>query len=88
MAAGRAAESSASITHCADLLVKSSDIMHPMTQLMRFIAGYLTWHAGEPQKALEILSSVLDARRKIHWGIQSFYFGELFYLCPTARRQW
>ena len=65
MAAGRATETIASITHCADLLVKSSDIMHSMDQLMRFIAGYLTWHAGELQKALEILSSVLEARRKI-----------------------
>ncbi len=65
MAAGKPVESIESITHCADLLVKSSDIMHPMTQLMRFITGYLTWHAGEPQKALDILESVLEARRKI-----------------------
>ena len=65
MAAGKPAESIDSITHCVDLLIKASDIMHPMAQLMQFITGYLTWHAGEPQKALEILSSVLEARRKI-----------------------
>lgn len=65
MAAGKSAESIKSITHCVDLLVKSSDIMHPMTQLMRFITGYLTWHAGEPRKALEIMISVLEARRKV-----------------------
>ena len=39
MAAGKPAESIESITHCAELLVKCSDIMHPMTQLMRFITG-------------------------------------------------
>ena len=65
MAAGKLAESIESITHCADLLVKPSDIMHPMTQFMRFITGYLTWHAGMPRKALEIMSSVLEARQKI-----------------------
>ena len=77
MAAGKPAESIESITHCADLLVKSSDIMHPMTQLMRFITGYLTWHAGNPQKALEIMSSVLEAQRKIigefsHFTLESY----------------
>lgn len=45
MAAGTAAESIESITHCVDLLVKSSDTMHPTTRSMRFIAGYLIWHA-------------------------------------------
>ena len=77
MAAGKPVESIESITRCVDLLVKSSDIMHPMTQLMRFITGYLTWHAGEPQKALEILESVLEARRKIigefsHFTLESY----------------
>ncbi len=77
MAAGKPVESIDSITHCADLLVKSSDIMHPMTQLMRFITGVLTWHTGEPQKALEINESVLEARRKIigefnHFTLESY----------------
>ena len=77
MAAGKPVESIDSITHCAELLIKSSDIMHPMTQLMRFIAGFLTWHAGEPQKALEINESVLEARRKIigefnHFTLESY----------------
>ena len=77
MAAGEPAESIKSITHCVDLLVKSSDIMHPMTQLMRFITGYLTWHAGKPQEALEIMSSVLEARQKIvgefsHFTLESY----------------
>ena len=77
IAAGKPAEFIDSITHCVDLLIKSSDIMHPMTQLMRFITGYLTWHAGEPQKALEIMSSVLEARRKIigefnHFTLESY----------------
>ena len=77
MAAGKPVEAIESITHCADLLVKSGDIMHPMTQLMRFITGYLRWHAGEPQKALEVLESVLEARRKIigefsHFTLESY----------------
>ena len=51
--------------------------MHPMTQLMQFITGYLTWHAGEPQKALEIMISVLEARRKMigefsHFTLESY----------------
>ena len=65
MAAGKPAESIESITHRAELLVTCSDGMHPMTQLMRSISGCLTWHAGEPQKALKIMSSVLETRRKI-----------------------
>lgn len=77
MTAGKPAKSIKSITYCADLLVKSSDIVHSMTQLMLFTTGYLTWHAGEPQKALEILSSVLEARRKIigefsHFALESY----------------
>lgn len=77
MAAGKPVESIGHITRCADLLVKASDIMHPMTQLMRFIAGFLTWHAGEQEKALEINESVLEARRKIigefsHFTLESY----------------
>ena len=65
MAAGKPIDSTKSITRCVELLVQSSDVMHPMTQLMRFIAGLLTWHAGEPKKALEIHQSVLEARQEI-----------------------
>lgn len=77
MAAGKPVQSIESITCCVDLLVKSSDVMHPMTQLMRFITGFLTWHAGETQKALEINESVLEARRKIigefsHFTLESY----------------
>ena len=77
MAAGKPAQSIASINHCVDPLIKYSDSMHPMTQLMRFISGYLTWHAGDPQKALEIMSSVLEARRKMvgefsHFTLESY----------------
>ena len=61
-----------SINHCVDLLIKSSDSMHPMTQLMRFISGCLTWHAGDPQKALEIMSLVLEARRKTMGEVSHF----------------
>ncbi|KAG8533100.1 uncharacterized protein KY384_001883 [Bacidia gigantensis] len=77
MAAQKPVESIEHITHCTDLLVKSSDTMHPMTQLMRFIAGFLTWHAGEREKALEINESVLEGRRKIigdfsHFTLESY----------------
>ena len=65
MAAGEPAKSIDHITRCVELVEKSSTHMHPMTQLMRFIAGVLTWHAGERKKALEIHESVLEARRKV-----------------------
>ncbi len=84
MAAGKPVESIDSITHCSDLLVKSSDIMHPMTQLMRFITGYLTWHAGEPQKALEINVIGSGGPAQDYWRIQSFHLGKLFYLWPIT----
>lgn len=41
------------------VLIKAGNIMHPMTELMRFIAGFLIWHTGEKGKALEIHASVL-----------------------------
>lgn len=77
MAAGEPIESIKPVTRCADILVKSCDVMHPMTQLMRFIPGFLSWHAGEPRKALEINESVLEARRKIarefsHFTLESY----------------
>ena len=48
-----------------------------MTQLMRFITENLTWHTGEPQKALEIMMSVLEARQKTvgnfsHFTLESY----------------
>ena len=77
MAAGEPAKSIEHITRCVDLVKKSSNTTHPMTQLMRFIAGFLTWHAGDAKKALEIHESVLEARRKIvgefnHFTLESY----------------
>ena len=65
MASGKPTESMKCITRCAELLAQSRNIMHPMAQLLQFITGFLTWHAGEPEKALEIHESVLEAQLKV-----------------------
>ncbi len=65
------------ITKCASLMTKTAGRMHSMTQLMWFITGILTWHAGLKERASEIHLRVLEDRKRVlgefnHFTLESY----------------